>query len=273
MGSDARLRYLWAGTGPPLVLLHGLFGYSFSWRWVMPEFSTHATVYAPDMLGFGFSDRPRDRAYDLTSAAQHLLRFLDILSIDSCDLLGTSYGGAVALMAASVASERFRKLILVDSVNPWSSYGKRRIDFFSRPTAGIFASFPGLLWPARGYALRRLYGDPARIRAGTLQGYEAALRLPGTIDVTLQILRTWKQDLRLLEQSLPALAEIPALLIWGELDRAVDPASAKRLAQVFRESSLVMLPGVGHLPYEESPQLFLPPIVEFLTLNRGNEVA
>ena len=55
----ARMRYLRAGSGPPLILLHGLLGYSFSWRYTLPALAPYATVYAPDMLGAGFSDRRR----------------------------------------------------------------------------------------------------------------------------------------------------------------------------------------------------------------------
>ena len=54
----ARMRYLRAGSGPALILLHGLLGYSFSWRYTMPALVPYAKVYAPDMLGAGFSDRP-----------------------------------------------------------------------------------------------------------------------------------------------------------------------------------------------------------------------
>jgi len=54
----ARMRYLRAGSGPALILLHGLLGYSFSWRFTIPALARYATVYAPDMLGAGFSDRP-----------------------------------------------------------------------------------------------------------------------------------------------------------------------------------------------------------------------
>src|ERR1700686_5551163 len=55
---DGRMGYLKAGSGPALILLHGLLGYSFSWRYTMPALAPYATVYAPDMLGAGFSDRP-----------------------------------------------------------------------------------------------------------------------------------------------------------------------------------------------------------------------
>src|SRR3954463_13507678 len=88
-----RLRYLRSGTGPPLLLVHGLLGYSFSWRFAIPPLSEHATVYAVDMLGVGFSDRPPGLNCCLRASAERLLRFLDSAAIVSCDLLGTSHGG------------------------------------------------------------------------------------------------------------------------------------------------------------------------------------
>ncbi len=97
----ARMRYLRAGSGPPLILLHGLFGYSFSWRYTLPALAPYATVYAPDMLGAGFSDRPRGLDHSMRATAQRVLRFVKNLNIDSFDLLGTSRGGAVAMAAAA----------------------------------------------------------------------------------------------------------------------------------------------------------------------------
>src|ERR1700675_2994647 len=114
----ARMRYLRAGSGPPLVMLHGLFGYSFSWRYTMPGLAPYATVYAPDMLGAGFSDRPVGLDHSFRGTAQRLLRFIEGLGISSFDLLGTSHGGAVAMMAAAECVDgnfkiNLRRLVLV----------------------------------------------------------------------------------------------------------------------------------------------------------------
>src|SRR5437899_4188470 len=88
-----RVRYLRSGSGPPLLLVHGLLGYSFSWRFAMPVLAEKATVYAVDLLGAGFSDRPARLDCTLRASAQRLLRFLDGVGVGSCDLLGTSHGG------------------------------------------------------------------------------------------------------------------------------------------------------------------------------------
>ena len=112
-----------------MLLVHGLLGYSFSWRFVIPALAQHATVYAIDMLGTGFSDRPRGLDCSLKTSAERLLRFINKAELPSCDLLGTSHGGAVAMRAAAIAPERVRRLILVDPVNPWSAHGKRLTAF------------------------------------------------------------------------------------------------------------------------------------------------
>src|SRR6202007_1443563 len=87
-----RMRYLLAGSGPRLILLHGLMGYSFSWRFNIPVLSKHATVYAVDQLGTGFSDRPAQLDCCLHAAARRLLEFLNAVGVTSFDLLGTSHG-------------------------------------------------------------------------------------------------------------------------------------------------------------------------------------
>ena len=109
----ARMRYLRAESPllakdarngapqPALILLHGLMGYSFSWRYTMPTLVPYAKVYAPDLLGAGFSDRPAGITHSTRGTAKCLLQFIERLGISSFDLLGTSRGGAVAMMTAA----------------------------------------------------------------------------------------------------------------------------------------------------------------------------
>jgi pimeloyl-ACP methyl ester carboxylesterase len=260
------MRYLRAGAGPPLLLLHGLLGYSFSWRYVIPALAQHANVHAVDMLGVGFSDRPGNLDFSLRGNAERLLRFLDAVGASSCDLLGTSHGGAVALMGAALARERIRKLVLVAPVNPWSTRGRRLAAFLGcYPIAPIFARVAPFMRMTHGYLLRRLYGDPSRIRPGTLEGYSAPFTVPGAFHYGLTVLRSWNRDLNELQSLLPRAAQIPTLLLWGSADGAVDPASAMCLRQNFADCQVVVFDGVGHLPYEEVPEQFNRAVTEFLT--------
>jgi pimeloyl-ACP methyl ester carboxylesterase len=265
----ARMRYLRSGSGPALLLLHGLLGYSFSWRYALPHLAGQATVHAVDMLGIGFSDRPRGLDCCLRASAERLLRFLDAVNVDTCDLLGTSHGGAVAMMAAALAPDRIRRLVLVAPVNPWSAQGRWMAGLLSsRLVSPAFLHVAPHLQFTHGYFLRRLYGDRSRIRPGTLEGYSAPFSLPGAFEHELAILRTWSQDLAELKSVLPRIAHIPTLLMWGAADAAVDPASATRLRQCFNDCRVLMLAGVGHLPYEEVPEEFNHSVAEFLAQDR-----
>ncbi|MGP0018822.1 MAG: alpha/beta fold hydrolase [Candidatus Sulfotelmatobacter sp.] len=267
----ARMRYLRAGAGPALILLHGLLGYSFSWRFTLPALAPYATVYAPDLLGAGFSDRPRGIDHSMHGTALRVLRFIENLGLTSFDLLGTSRGGAVAMALAAEcvkdsSKPRLQRLVLVCPVNPYSPHGSWLAPFFGTRfgAAGfrwVTDRMP-FLWP---YWHARLYGDRNRILPGSLEGYKAPLAIPGLFDHALSIVRTWTADLRELHALLPTLAPVPTLLMWGGKDPAVYASSIEPLARHFTQVQKVVFPGIGHLPYEECPEEFNQALIEFLT--------
>jgi pimeloyl-ACP methyl ester carboxylesterase len=262
----ARMRYLQAGSGPALLLVHGLLGYSFSWRFAIPALARHATVYAVDLLGTGFSDRPPGLDYSFKASAERLLRFMDATDLPACDLLGTSHGGAVSMRAAAMAPDRIRRLILVDPVNPWSAHGKRLTVFLSNTLiTPLFVSLAPRLPMLHAFYHRRMFGDRRRIPADSLEGYLKPMRIAGSYDYAIGVVSSWNRDLEELESALPKIKSIPTLLIWGTADTAVDPASAAQLKQRFSHCQLVTFDGVGHLPYEEVPEDFNRVVVKFLS--------
>jgi pimeloyl-ACP methyl ester carboxylesterase len=265
----ARMRYLRTGSGPPLILLHGLLAYSFSWRYTLPALAPYATVFAPDLIGAGFSDRPRDLDHSMRATALRVLKFAANLGLSDFDLLGTSRGGAVAMSAAAESLSRngphVRRLVLVCPVNPYSAHGKQLAPFFAtRFGAAGFrwaVSRMPFLFP---YGHSRLYADRAKIPADSLEGYEAPLAVPGFFEHGLSIVRTWSADLRELERLLPKLREVPTLLIWGSRDPAVYVSSMEPLARHFSNVKKVVFRGIGHLPYEECPAAFNQVLIDFL---------
>jgi pimeloyl-ACP methyl ester carboxylesterase len=262
----ARMRYLRAGSGPALLLVHGLLGYSFSWRFAIPALARHATVYAIDLLGTGFSDRSPDLDYSFKASAERLLRFMDATDLPACDLLGTSHGGAVSMMAAAMAPDRIRRLILVDPVNAWSAHGKRLTVFLSNALiAPLFVSLAPHLPMLHAFYHRRMFGDRQRIPADSLEGYLKPMRIPGSYDYAIGVASSWNRDLKELESMLPRIKSIPTLLIWGTADTAVDPDSAAQLKHAFSDCQLVTFDGVGHLPYEEVPEEFNRVVIKFLS--------
>ena len=270
----ARMRYLRAGSGPPLILLHGLLGYSFSWRYAMPALAPYATVFALDMLGAGFSDRPSGIDHSMRGTALRVLQFAEKLGLSTFDLLGTSRGGAVAMCAAAecvsgdACKLKLRRLVLACPVNPYSAHGKRLAPFFGTFFgAGLFRAGVrmGRMQQLYPYWHGRMFGDPKKIPPGSLEGYKAPLAMPGLFEHGLSIVKTWSADLEELERLLPKLAPIPTLLMWGTKDPAVYFSSMEPLARHFSNVRTVVFPGVGHLPYEECPEEFNRALIKFLT--------
>jgi pimeloyl-ACP methyl ester carboxylesterase len=263
------MRYLRQGSGPPLVLVHGLMGYSFSWRFVMPAMARYATVYAVDLLGAGFSDRPPNLDCRVRPTAERLLRFLEIVGIRTFDLLGTSHGGGVAMMAAALVKKqnslKVNRLVLVAPVNPWSPHGRRLAPFLGSPIGSkLFLAAVAQRPSMHKLALWRLYGNPANIPPGTLEGYAAPARQPGFFEYGLKIAANWNDDLREISAAIPEIAHYPTQLIWGERDRAVFASSAESLRRHFQQCELKIFPKAGHLPYEETADEFNCVLADFL---------
>jgi pimeloyl-ACP methyl ester carboxylesterase len=267
---DGHMRYLKAGSGRPLILVHGLMGYSFSWRFAMPTLARHATVYAIDNLGAGFSTAREGMDCGVRATAERVLQFVDAMGLPEFDLLGTSHGGAVAIMVAAVSAERndrrLRRLILVAPVNPWSAHGKRLAPFLGGPFGQIL--FRNTLERWRSFdvlMLRRLFGSAAKIPPDSLKGYRLPVIKNHGLRHGARILKNWTADLAELETALPKVRDYPTLLIWGTRDGAVEFQSAEPLCRNFRCARLVAFPGVGHLPYEEAPEKFNQMLIDFVT--------
>jgi pimeloyl-ACP methyl ester carboxylesterase len=263
-------RYWFAGSGPPLLLIHGFMGYSFSWRFNMEELGKNFSVYAMDLPGCGFSERPDGSECTLTGDAERVLRFMEYLGIENADIVGSSRGGGLTIIMAAIAAltdqtHRIRRLVLVSPINPWSSHGKVLTRLLATTLGGIYVVHvqPRLKVIAKRY-FKALYGDPARVSPGTFEGYTAGLDPPGSFEHLLRILRSWHDDLGAILQALGQITGIPALLLWGSRDRAVYPSSIHQLQRHLKNSALVMFQGAGHMPYEEVPEEFNRVLCDFL---------
>jgi 4,5:9,10-diseco-3-hydroxy-5,9,17-trioxoandrosta-1(10),2-diene-4-oate hydrolase len=259
-----RMRYLRSGSGLPMLLIHGLLGYSFSWRFNLASLAEFREVFAPDLLGTGFSDRAANLDCRAETCARCLLQFMDGAGADEFDLLGTSHGGGVATIIAALAPERVRKLVLVAPVNPWSKHGQWITRVLA--TAAGRATTKFLLPAITGMShfwLARMYGNPNRIAPGTLAGYMAPFKIKGTFEHSLDIVRRWHQDLRELADAYSQIST-ETLLMWGDKDPAVLISSANEILKRLPKAQLRVFKGVGHLPYEEVPEEFNRALRNFL---------
>lgn len=258
-----QFKYLQAGSGPPLLLIHGLLGGAFCWRLNIPAFAERHTTLALDLPGFGENDAARDLDCGMEAQAIRLCRLLEQLRLERVDVVGSSWGGAVAIFLAAM-SRKVRSLVLASPVNPWSEFGTERIRFFNGRIGGtLLRLVMPVSRPLHKTALHRMYGDPERIPQGTLEGYASLLMRRGRVHSILSTLRHWERDIAALHDAVDRV-QARSLLIWGTRDGAVDLKSSETLMRVLPECERILIQGAGHLPFEETPGEFNRLVLEFL---------
>jgi pimeloyl-ACP methyl ester carboxylesterase len=252
----ARVHYKKAGSGSPLVLIHGLVGSARNWHRNIGELANDATVYAIDLLNMGESDRVPGLDASLKATADIIARWMEIIGIPHADIAAVSHGGALAMMLAARHPKRVGKLILFAPANPFCNLGHQLIRFYtSRPGSFLARSLPFLPRFIHMIALGRMYGDARRATPESLQGYTVGLARAGTVEHILAIVRRWHKDMAHLRSVLPKLASRSMLLVWGDRDRAVGLDSARELERILPHSHLVVVRGAGHLAFEEMPEI------------------
>jgi pimeloyl-ACP methyl ester carboxylesterase len=263
------VRYLVAGEGSSLVLLHGAGDNSLDWRWVLPALARQHRVYAPDLPGSPDSARP-DAAYSPAFFERFAAGFLDVLGIGRATFVGNSLGGLVALRLALSEPARVTALVLVDgaglgrAVNPAFTtvnvplLGEAAIPFWRTPvgayqrawgrTALLFAHPPGSVpreWLAEQCRLA--------LSPGYLEAHLTALRA---------LVGPFGQREMLVDRL--GLLGMPTLVVWGERDRVFPKSHAKEAVARLREGSLALIPNCGHMPHVECPEPFLGGLDNFL---------
>ena len=258
-----QIHYSRLGTGRPLLLLHGLLGGSFCWRRNMEALSQHHTVFALDLPGHGENDALRHVDCSMSAQADRILALMERLGLQEVDVVGCSWGGAIAMLLAA-QSAKVRSLVLAAPVNPWSASGSGRIRFLNGP---IGEALLRIVWPVSRplyrTALARMYGDPRRLSVATVEGYRSQVMRPGRVNNILNTLRSWQKDVHALREAIPQI-KARSLLIWGTRDSAVDVRSAEPLKQILPQCQFKIIEGAGHLPFEETPDEFNRLVLDFI---------
>ncbi|MGC2742005.1 MAG: alpha/beta hydrolase [Candidatus Angelobacter sp.] len=258
-----KIHYSCAGTGRPLLLLHGLLGGSFCWRQNMEAFSRQHTVFAVDLPGHGESDADCCLDCSMLKQAERASSLLERLNLEAVDVVGCSWGGAIAMFLAA-QNAKVRSLVLSAPVNPWSKLGAGRIRFLR---GSVGSAFLRMAWPVSRplyrTALARMYGDPRHLSAKTVEGYRSQIMRPGRVNNILNALRCWDRDVNALRTAIPQI-KARSLLIWGTRDGAVDLRSAEPLRHALPLCQLKLIEGAGHLPFEETPEEFNRLVLDFL---------
>jgi pimeloyl-ACP methyl ester carboxylesterase len=255
-----RLSYLEKGTAtagaPSFVLLHGLMGSAETFQPLLAEMPSHWHVIALDMPGSGLSERRDDLAATMPATAAFIERFLDALGLEKPCLIGHSHGGAVALRLARTSPNRVRSLVLLGPAHPYFNEADQIIKFYLSLPGRIFAyTMPWYPQWFQMMGLRRMAGPQSWDTPERLMPYRANLRIRGTMSHLLRLLGTWHEDMADLRHLLRKPITQSTLILWGDCDRAVPVRTAEKLRAHLRQSELHVLPGVGHRPAEEQPEL------------------
>jgi pimeloyl-ACP methyl ester carboxylesterase len=261
-----RVHYQEAGDrhAPALVLIHGFASSTLVWSKVFLRLvAAGYRVIALDMLGYGYSAKPRNGEYTIASQAKLLTRLLDTLQIPRAIFVGCSYGGAVAATCALDYPDRVEKLVLVGTVNNNRPREFMLMRVFGSPVFGDVVS-PLLLGSRRllRRRMKRVYDrhewvmDERRVDARHLP-----LRAAGTQRAIISTVRRWdaeriSRDAHLITQ--------PTLLLWGENDREIPLSDGERLHAEIPGSRLIVFLKCGHLPHEEYPEAFTDVVIDFV---------
>lgn len=265
--TKTELHYEAYGDGDPVLCLHGLGGCVYTWRNLIEPLSKTHKLIVIDLKGCGASPKPRDGRYSIQDQAELIYQFIQDHDLKNLTLLGTSYGGAVSLMVASMLCEsdrsRLSKLVLIDSAGygeslPW------HLNLLKTPIVGWLSIhlMPGKASTRR--VLRYVYYNHRLITKEQIAAYAKPFRFRGSRQALLQTARqAIPKNINELTSRYKDIC-VPTLIVWGEEDRVVPLRIGKMLAEEISDSKLVVLPGVGHAPHEEAPEQTIPIILEFL---------
>jgi pimeloyl-ACP methyl ester carboxylesterase len=248
------------GSGEPVLLIHGS-GPGVSawanWRPVLPVLSCSRRVIAPDMVGFGFTERPEGIVYNLETWLNQLLSLMDALDIEQADIVGNSFGGALSLALAIRHPDRVRRLVLMGSVGvqfeitegldavwgyePSISNMRKVMDFFAYNRELVDDELAALRYRAS-------------VQPGLQEAFSSMFPAPR---------QRWVNSLASAETDIASLPH-PTLIVHGRDDRIIPLATSLRLHQLIKDSQLHVFGRCGHWTQIEHAARFSKLVEEFL---------
>lgn len=268
-----RVHYVRRGAGTPVVLLHGWPGFWYDYRRVVPALAGVADVVAPDLRGFGASDRPAlppEAGYGRDAQAAVVLSVMDSLGLEPAVVVGYDVGSGVAQVVARTAPERVRGLVLgaplhagagARALRPEHQHEFWYQDFHRLPLAGALAGRDRE--SVRAY-LAHFYdhwcGRPETVRPAEFEAIVDVYAAPGAFEASINWYRAGAATLETARRAERAPAPPPqplpqpARVLWGERDPLFPPGWAEGLDRVLADHRLEVLPGVGHLIPLEAPE-------------------
>ncbi len=262
----ARVRYRVEGSGPPAVLIHGIGASLEFWQWTTPALRNRYTTIALDFPGFGLSD-PIATALTPEGAAAATLAFMDAVGVQKAVIIGSSLGGAIAVLAAGTAPERTAALVVAAP----AGFGTGLSATLRLMTVrGVGEGFLALTRRFPRLGLREAFADQRRIpeELVLVTRRNASRSVAG--DTFLKTLRA-SVGLRGLRperveqvRSVAARITAPTLVVWGTGDRVIPPDQAEVAGRTIPGARTHIMRGLGHVPFVEDSSAFNAAMTAFL---------
>jgi len=260
--NSRKIRYIDRGSGRPLVFIHGFGASIYCWRKNLDPISKHHRVCAPDLPGFGYSDKPLDADYSIDAYADFVVQFMDKLKIKKAVLVGHSLGGGIALLTGLKYPARVHSLILLDA-EAYPITPPLMLRVAQSPALGSIIHRAIGEWVVR-VSLKRSFYDQSLITDRLVDAYYRPFLTENGKSAPLKLLQAMDFD---------KLKELPrryrrikkkVLILWGAEDRISRIHLAHKLKRDLRKSSLKIIPHSGHLVQEEKPEIVNRAILDFL---------
>lgn len=271
-GVTVHLRDEGPRDAPAIVLLHGSNADLFTWEPWTAALSEDYRVVRFDQIGHGLTGPDPDQDYSRTSFTSDINEVADALGLESFVLGGNSMGGKHALAYAVEYPDRVSGLILVDASGP--PVQKQDKDDGGGNIGFTIARMPGINRIAEQITPRALIAQSldqsvsvkSVVTEAAIDRYWEMLRYPGNRAATMARFSTNYDPMT---QAEIASLKMPALILWGDEDRLIPVSAGEWLSQNLTNSKLVVYPGIGHLPQEETPDASVKDVRGWLeTLNQ-----
>ena len=258
-----------AGSGPALLLLHGLGCDHTTWLSVIATLSRRYTVIAPDLLGHGRSDKPR-ADYSVGGYANGMRDLLTVLGIDKVTVVGHSFGGGVAMQFAYQFPERTERLVLVapGGIGREVTAIIRAITLPGFQAAMGLATKPGLLQAGK-LALRGLSrtGVPHVRDLDEVADIVQHLSDPKARAAITHVVRAvvdWRGQVVTMADRAYLTHAMPMCVVWGSDDSVIPVSHARLVREIAPDAMVEVIPNAGHFPHKDHPQRFVKILNDFI---------
>ena len=254
--SAGTLNYVDTGEGDPIVMVHGNPGWSFEYRNVIKGTMVTNRCIAPDLIGFGFSDKPYEWDYLPKSHAAIFEEFMDSLNLDNITLVVNDWGGPIGLSYAIKHPEKIKKLVILNTFL-WSVKDDPYYQKFSKRAGGGIGVFLTKNFNFFGKVIvKKVMGDKKKLTRNIHRHYYKHLSSPkerkGSYIFPREVVGSHEWLANLWGQK-DKISSIPTIFVWGMRDIAFREQELNYWLENWEKSEVVRLEDVGHFPQEEAP--------------------